>query len=104
MTITHSAQGAWDSEDRDALRTFLEETRAGQKLAATLADRVPALLGSGDTNTIMIRMGEVRGAQEILKDFFTLAYPPVTADAAEKSPYPSLTDDSAWEDGHKITT
>jgi hypothetical protein len=102
MIVNHESD-SWTTEDRDALRTFLSETRAGSKLLSELASRTPALLGSGDTNTILIRMGEVRGAQSLLGDIFSLAHPANDNTQAETDKsYPSLTDDAAWADGQKI--
>jgi len=94
----------WDSEDTASLRTFLEETRAGTRLLPALAFSIPGLLGAGDTNSILIRNGEVRGAQSMVEALLTLASQPASTPKADPNPYPSLTDDEAWADGQKIET
>jgi hypothetical protein len=99
--MTTVKEPLWDSEDRDSLRIYLT-TKTGERLIPALADAVPGLLGSGQTNDILIRSGEVRGAQTILQALFLLAHPPKEEPNKEPSPYPSLVDDTAWNDGEKI--
>lgn len=90
----------WDSEDRQALREFLN-SRAGSRLLPKVAEELPQLMDSGDTNAILIRTGVVKGAQEAIKAILMLARhepePP-----QETPAYPSLTDDEKWNDGNKI--
>lgn len=91
----------WAAEDTAALRNFLS-SQTGTRLLDNIAAAQPALLPGGDTNAIMIRSGELRGAQHVLTTIFGLAYPPKeTADKPAET-YPALTDDEAWADGNKL--
>lgn len=90
----------WDSEDRQALRNFLN-TRAGSRLLPKVAEELPQLMENGETNAILVRTGVVKGAQEAIKAILLLARPePETP--KETPAYPSLTDDANWNDGSKI--
>ncbi len=101
MILQASGQVAWDdAEDKDLLRQFLE-SRTGQRLISRLADEAPPLLGSGDTNAIMIRSGEARGFALVVQKMVELAYPP-TLPKAPSTPYPSLEDDTQWQDGETL--
>lgn len=92
----------WDSEDRQALRNFLN-SRAGSRLLPKVAEELPQLMDSGDTNAILIRTGVVKGAQEAIKAILLLARP--EPETPQETPaYPSLTDDAKWDDGSKIQT
>lgn len=92
----------WTSEDIQNLRTFFQ-TRTGSRLLPKLVEAIPLLLEEGDTNKILIRNGKVTGCQEIVKALVALAGPePLPIQTEEATNYPSLTDDSKWEDGHKI--
>lgn len=90
----------WNTEDVMNLRTFLA-TRTGQKLIPKIAEATPPLMGGGDVNAILIRNGVFQGFQGALKELFSLANPP-PAPAKPIDPYPSLTDDSQWDDKQKI--
>lgn len=90
----------WSVEDIDALQKFLS-TKTGSRFVPKLAESAPLLLGSGDTNAILIRNGELRGYQAALREIFALAtVVPETKPAANE--YPSLDDDAAWNDGQKL--
>lgn len=99
MTATRAD---FDSDDQIALRKFLNETRAGGRLLPALAAGLPVLLSGGGVNEILIRCGEVRGAQSVLEALFLLANP-LEDRQTEPEAYPSLTDDTAWNDGQKLT-
>lgn len=92
----------WSSEDTQNLRTFFL-TRTGSRLLPKLVEAIPFLLEEGDTNKILIRNGKVTGYQEVIKNLVALAGPePMPIPDEQATNYPSLTDDSKWEDGHKI--
>lgn len=92
----------WSSEDADVFRQFLN-TQTGSRLIPKLAEFTPSLRSKGETNDILIRNGEVRGVQIILRLLMSLAYPePENVNSADNNHYPSLTDDRAWDDGKKI--
>lgn len=102
MEVTAAAV-EWDlQEDREIWAQFLK-TRTGQRLIPKIAEEVPALLSKGTDNEIFIRSGEVRGWQAAIRALLTLsvAEPP----PADETPatYPNLTDDTAWNDGNKLT-
>lgn len=92
----------WSSEDVDVFRTFLQ-TQTGARLVPKLAEFTPSLLVEGDVNKILIRNGEVRGVQQILRALLSLAYPtPDAVQTTDNTNYPPLTKDDAWDDGAKI--
>lgn len=99
MEITNQAL-EWDSEDIQSLSHFLG-TRTGARLLPKVAELIPALLRKGDVNEILIRSGEVLGAQEAIRAILVLAtHEP--APVQEQRDYPDLTDDKQWADGKKI--
>lgn len=90
----------WTSEDRRNLAEFLKSD-SGLRLLPKLAEQVPSLMDGGDTNSILIRTGVVKGAQLAIQEILTLARPePVIPEPT--SPYPQLNDDSKWDDGQKL--
>jgi len=91
----------WTSEDVVNLRNFLT-TVTGSRLLPRVLNEAPTLLGKGDVNEILIRSGEVRGFQAAAREFFNLAYPP-KQENREVPTYPPLNDDTAWNDGQKLT-
>ena len=91
----------WDSIDMGALRDFLA-TKSGKRLIPKLAESAPVLLGSGDTNAILIRNGELRGFSQCLREFLSMTVPPPVENAPDPG-YPDLGDDSKWGDGQKTT-
>lgn len=91
------------SDDSLALRAFLR-TSAGERLIPKLAESLPALLAEGDVNKILIRSGELKGAQEVIKNIVALAFPPAEFSSPTNTNYPDLTNDAAWEDGAKVQT
>jgi hypothetical protein len=93
----------WTTNDQERWAEFLA-TETGKRLLPTLAETAPLLLPGGDINTILIRTGEVRGYQAVMRDLLALTQVEVkpTSEASSVS-YPSLTDDSKWGDGQKLT-
>jgi hypothetical protein len=98
MEITPDAL-EWDSDDAANLRSFLK-TRSGSRLLPKVAEGFPTLMAGGEINAVLIRSGEVRGMQDVIKSILSLAYPPVELKQATN--YPDLTNDEAWQDGNKI--
>ena len=92
----------WTSQDTENFRKFLE-TKTGSRLLPRVAESAPTLFADGDTNRILVRNGELRGFQAALREIMTLANPPPEI-KSEANEYPSLLDDSAWNDGQKIET
>jgi hypothetical protein len=91
---------AWTTLDSDSLAKFLD-TETGKRLVPKLADATPPLFDRGDTNALLIRTGEVRGVQIVLREILMLAHPPPPVPSSANSDYPSPEDDSKW-DGPKI--
>jgi len=87
----------WNSDDTIAFRNFLETTKTGKKLLPKLLESTPALLPGGETNALAVRSGEVRGIQIIAKALLELAFPSPEL-PKQTNPYPSLDDESQWED------
>lgn len=92
----------WSTDDEAIWNAFLK-TNTGSRLLPKLAERVPALLGAGDTNSLLVRSGEVRGFQIAISAMLELTHSPPLPVKSEASNYPDLTDDKNWNDG-QITT
>jgi hypothetical protein len=92
----------WLHTDQEHWAAFLE-TETGKRLLPTLAESAPQLLAEGDINKVLIRSGEVRGYQSVLKDLILLAHPSAQVEPSTTTEYPPLTDDSKWNDGNKLT-
>ncbi len=90
----------WTPFDAEKLATFLDSD-TGKRLIPKLVEVAPPLLDGGDTNKIMIRAGEVRGFQVVVRELIFLAHPP-SPHTEQKSEYPSLTNDEYWNDGRKF--
>lgn len=104
MEITKSPV-EWDEvEDREILAQFLR-TRTGQRLLPKVVESAPLLLAGGEINSILIRSGELRGFQAALNTLLALSE--IEQKVSDGNPiagaYPRLSDDSAWEDGKKLT-
>ena len=91
----------FDSIDKFAWKTFLA-TRAGLRLIPKVAESAPQLLGSGDTNAILIKTGELRGFQHAILTLLSLAEPPPKEQPAEPFAYPPLDADEQWADGQTL--
>jgi len=85
----------WTSDDAIALRDFLG-TKTGERLLTHLGESVPELLGSGDTNAILIRSGEVKGGSAILSGLVHLTIEPPKSVPQVVEKYADLDDDSQW--------
>ena len=85
----------WSNTDTEQLRFFLE-TPTGQRLVPKLVESAPSLLPAGDTNSILIRSGEVRGIQIVVSALLALAHP-TPDESRQPESYPPLDDDSAWK-------
>lgn len=93
----------WLPTDQERWAAFLE-TETGKRLLPHLAESAPQLLAAGDINAILIRSGEVRGYQSVLKDLILAAHPTAKeTPSTTVSEYPPLTDDAKWNDGQKLT-
>lgn len=95
MFARYSAE--WDSDDTINLRQFLK-TRTGKRLAPAILDHIPSLLEGGETNAVLIRMGEVRGCLHCVNTITELAYPAKETERPTADTYPALDDDAAWSE------
>lgn len=86
----------WTSIDSDNFSKFLD-TPTGRRLLPKLAEAAPELFDKGDTNALLIRTGEVRGIQKILREILTLAHPPPPVSSGDTTNYPAPEDDKFWE-------
>lgn len=100
MEVTNASL-EWDSEDTALWSAFLK-TRTGQRLLPKIAEEMPELLAGGDANAIFVRSGEVRGYQLVLRAMLMLATPQREITLQTTDNYPSLTDDTKWDDGVKL--
>lgn len=92
----------WTFVDEQRWAEFLS-TETGKRVIPTLAERVPELLGGGEINAVLIRSGEVRGYQSALRTLLELAQSKESAKQDISTTYPPLEDDTAWNDGQKLT-
>ena len=90
----------WTPYDSEKLAAFLD-TQTGKRLLPKLVEVAPPLLDGGDTNKIMIRAGEVRGFQVVVRELISLAHPPPPAPKSETE-YPPLEADEHWKDGQQL--
>lgn len=90
----------WTSVDSENLSKFLD-TDTGKRLLPKIAEAAPLLHDGGEVNRILIRTGELRGFQTVLREILSLAHPapPVQQSNGE---YPNLFDDKGWE-GPKLS-
>jgi hypothetical protein len=99
MEVTNEAL-PWSSEDESKWNNFLNSD-TGRRLIPKLAEFAPALLDGAHANKTLVRNGELRGFQVALRELINLSHaqplPPTFV-----SPYPSLENDAAWEDGEKL--
>lgn len=92
----------WDvAEDRDMLIQFLK-TRTGTRLLPKIVESCPTLMASGETNSIMIRNGEVIGFQKAIQALVSLTMAEPPPDTVKAGGLPDLEDDAAWNDGKKL--
>lgn len=87
----------WTSDDAIALRNFLESV-AGQRALVHIGEGCAELLAGGDINAILIRSGEVKGYSAALVNLISLTVEVPQSTPPEKPHYPSLDDDSAWDE------
>ena|SRR6185295_10256186 len=90
----------WTQIDAEKLSAFLD-TDTGKRLIPKLVENAPALFDGGDTNKILIRAGEVRGFQAVVRELISLAHPP-PPEQRQENHYPPPENDAAWNDGHKL--
>lgn len=105
MVIPTHKNLEWDSTDGGWLEDILGSDR-GKKLLSILALKVKPFLDGECPNKTLVRMGEVKGAQDIIEALVNLtieAPAELQKPVKEKETYPSLDDDSQWEDGLKTT-
>lgn len=100
MNLEAQTQPPFDTDDRTQWRNFLG-TRAGQRIFARVLSECPPLAGGGDTNTILVRNGEVRGFGLAIQALSALAEEE-RALPTEDPMYPSPEDDDAWKDGKSL--
>lgn len=91
----------WAQTDAEKWDAFLR-TETGKRLIPKLVESAPTLLGTGDTNAILIRTGEFRGFQAAAQQLLTLTRVTPAEAAPVVNEYPPLEDDKAWDDGQKL--
>lgn len=79
----------WSSDDTAIWANFLN-TQTGRRLIPRLAELAPRLLGSGETNAILVRNGELLGFQSAIQSLLELSTvnqaPPTTTISNEWIP------------------
>lgn len=102
MNLPTKSEIPWESSDAAALKQFFE-SKSGQRALMHLSDLIPSLLDGSDVNKTLVTSGEVKGWNNALRALLNLT---IEQPAPVKVPeaYPSLDDESQWEDGQKPTT
>jgi hypothetical protein len=86
----------WTSLDAKSLREFLASD-TGRKAVVYLTDTCPELMDGADVNKTLVRNGEVKGFTFAIRTLLELVH--VQPETPKESPsYPSLDDESQWED------
>jgi len=90
----------WTADDEGKWAFFLSSP-TGQRLLPKIVESAPLLLESGDSNAVLIRNGKLLGFQAAVKAMLDLSH---SAPLPKREPdaFPSLTDDSQWNDGEKL--
>ncbi len=91
----------WTHIDAEKWDAFLR-SETGKRLIPKMIESAPALLATGDTNSILIRTGEFRGFQTAANRLLELAHSTPPTPIAVQNEYPPLEDDAAWNDGKKL--
>lgn len=88
----------WDSNDADALRSFLE-TRSGKRFILRLRLDRPSLPGApelrGDLHAVALSAKRQEGYEEAIANVFDYLVTPADVEATSKE-FPNLDDDDAW--------
>ena len=92
----------WTTNDEEQLAKFLD-TETGKRFIPKLVESAPSLLNRGHVNAILIRSGELRGYQEVVRSILVLAHPAPKAEQNSATEYVPLEDDTKWNDGQKLT-
>lgn len=96
MNLPTKIETPWESSDAVALREFFE-SKSGQRALLHVSSQIPSLLDGSDVNKTLVASGVVKGWNNALTALLNLT---IEQPAPVKVPetYPSLDDDSAWED------
>lgn len=86
----------WASDDAIALRTFLQ-SETGQRALYHLSEAAPALLDGSDVNKTLVASGCVKGFSDAVNALIALTVDS-PASTPQKTEWPSLDDDSAWDE------
>jgi len=88
----------WDSNDADALRTYLE-SKTGKRLIMRLRIDRPSLPASpekqGDLNWVALAAKRQEGYEDAISNIFDYLVTPADVEATSKE-FPNLDDDDAW--------
>lgn len=85
----------WTAFDEERWAKFLD-TDTGKRLIPKLMESVPPLLEKGETNSILIRSGQVLGYQQVVQSMFALAHPAARGPEPISQEYPNLDDPRHW--------
>ncbi len=91
----------WLPTDQERWAAFLE-TETGKRLLPFIAESAPQLLAKGSKTEILIRSGEVRGFQTVLRELILAAHPTAKDPQVNMTEYPPLEDDTKWNDGKSL--
>ena len=87
----------WESGDAVRLREFLH-SETGTRLLRHVAAETPELLDGSDVNKTLVASGVVKGFQLALTTIFNLTVEEPAQTPPPPEMYPSLDDDSKWQD------
>ncbi len=91
----------WSSDDESKLATFLA-SKTGQRLIPKMLEAEPALLANGDTNTLIVRLGEVRGWHAAIQRMIDISHAEPVMVQPETRNYPDLLDNKAWPETESV--
>lgn len=94
--LPQNIKSDWRSDDAIALRTFLE-SETGQRALHHLSEAAPTLLDGSDVNKTLVASGCVKGFSDAINALISLTVE-LPQSAPVKDSYPSLDDDSAWDE------
>ncbi len=88
----------WNESAASLLKQYLE-SGSGQLFLAHLTTSRPSLLaGSSDVNAVALRASEAAGFERALSQILSLSEPPPKSAGPGREQYPSLDDETAWDE------
>lgn len=97
MVISPDKLPDWTSKDAEFLESFLTSS-TGLKIQGILAFQCPEILDGSDTGKALVASGVVKGYHRAVESFLSLTKALPVSAPTDTSAYPSLDDESQWND------